>query len=507
MKGKTINASEFLINSCEKFPNNTAISDFSGKLSYKDLFLKSFLLSEQIRDELGDKQNVPISLPADKSIDSVIIIFSILLSGNIYVPYDRECGENRKISILNSIGNVLTIMSKNKLDSEVEEKCNKIIYLDESEINNADFDKCIEKAKINLSSKISLDPAYIIFTSGSTGIPKGVTISHEGIIDYIYWACSEFEINESDVFASQAPFIFDNSTLDIYLSIANGAELYLPEPSLFTFPYKLVEQMNTKKVSFIFWVPSVFNLFYRLNIFEEIKPEFLKNILFAGEVMQADILKYWMKNLPKALYANLYGPTEITVDCTYYKVPSDFNLDEVPIGVKCKNSDYLVIDEKNKKSKKGELYIRGVGNSLGYWGDKDKTDKSFVQNPLHEDYVDFCYKTGDIVEERNKMLFFRGRTDSQIKKHGHRIELNEIELIGAKYQEISNCCALFNAENNQIIFVYDSKNNFETSKLKNFFSSKLPKYMIPDKFICLSKLPLNKNGKIDRNLILRNINK
>ena len=196
-----------------------------------------------------------------------------------------------------------------------------------------------------MEKQIDTDPVYSIFTSGSTGIPKGVVVSHRGVIDYIDWAIETFHIDSTSVIGNQAPFYFDNSTLDIYLMYATGATLNIIPDTFFAFPAKLVEYLDEKKITFVFWVPFVLVNMANFKILDSRKPQYLRDVFFAGEVMPNKHLNYWRRNMPECRYVNLYGPTEITVDCTYYTVEREFNDDEpLPIGFPCKNSDVLILN-------------------------------------------------------------------------------------------------------------------------------------------------------------------
>jgi amino acid adenylation domain-containing protein len=348
---------------------------------------------------------------------------------------------------------------------------------------------------------IDLDPIYAIFTSGSTGTPKGVLISHRSVCDYIEWAIETYSITESDIIGNQAPFYFDNSTLDIYLMVVAGATLNIIPEDRFTFPIKLIEYINENNINFVFWVPSVLNSISVFDAFATIKPSFLNKILFAGEAMPNKHLNYWRKNYPNALYSNLYGPTEITVDCTYYIVDREFKDDEsLPIGKACKNTQILILSEEGKeviKGDLGELCVRGSSLAFGYYNDLEKTKLAFVQNPLHDLYPDVIYRTGDLVFENEfGEIVFVGRKDSQIKHMGYRIELGEIENAVLGIDGVSNTCVLYDDINKQIVaFFSGTTSNVEIRKALLFT---LPKYMIPTKWIKKEAFPLNANGKINR---------
>jgi amino acid adenylation domain-containing protein len=348
-----------------------------------------------------------------------------------------------------------------------------------------------------------MDPCYVMHTSGSTGVPKGVVIPHQGVIDYIEWAIPCLKVDENDIIGNQAPLYFDNSTLDIYLSWSTGAKLNLIPEGLFAFPVKLIEYMEEKKLTFIFFVPSVLVNVSKMNLLRPDRLPALNKIIFAGEVMPTKHLAYWQENLHERVFVNLYGPTEITVDCTYFIVDRKFEPHEsLPIGFPCHNSGVIILNDNDflaENGGQGELCVRGSSLALGYWNDDEKSNKVFVQNPLQKNYFDRIYRTGDIVyqNERGEIIYV-GRKDSQIKHMGNRIELGEIETAAMTIPDIDNCCALYNAVKQEITFFYEGKDEISIVEFKRSLKQFLPDYMIPRKILRKDSLPMNPNGKIDR---------
>lgn len=228
----------------------------------------------------------------------------------------------------------------------------------------------------------------------------------------------------------------------------------------------------------------------------------LKRVLFCGEVMPNKQLNIGRNYLPNVLYANLYGPTEITDACTYYIVDREFSDNEIlPIGIPMKNTDILVLDEQNhlvtEPNVIGELCVRGTGISVGYYNNPEKTREAFVQNPLNTTYDEKIYRTGNLVQYNEKHeLVYLSRKDFQIKHMGQRIELGEIETAVSSLPDITMCCCLYDDRHNRIVLFLDkelSKNDINTNLRKM-----IPEYMLPGKVIYMETFPLNANGKIDR---------
>ena len=232
----------------------------------------------------------------------------------------------------------------------------------------------------------------------------------------------------------------------------------------------------------------------------------LNKVLFAGEVMPARTLNYWRRHLPNALFSNLYGPTEITVDCTYYIVNRPIADDEpVPIGFPCRNSDVIILNENDKlitNGEIGELCVRGSSLALGYWNSPEKTARAFTQNPLRPQYPERIYRTGDLVQiNKYGEILFIGRKDSQIKHLGYRIELGEIEAAASIIKELRNVCVIYNQRKQEITLFYEADADVSSSMIRRSLMISLPKYMLPTVFHRIDYLPRNPSGKIDRKKI------
>lgn len=487
------NINDFLQKSVNKYPDKKLFVEFDGKyISYKEFDIITDKLASKIIQEKIYQSPILIILP--KSINALISFFGVAKSGNFYTILDEKTPKERIEKIIQTLKPKLFITSK-----ELNINLNlPTIYTQEFE--NFTIDKtALEDIK---EKHIDTNLLYVFFTSGSTGTPKGVSIAHKSVIDYTFWVCKTFKFDENHILANQAPLYFDNSILDIFSTIKAGGTLHLLPNHLFAFPNKITDYLVKNEVNTIFWVPSVLIYFANTDAIKDIDLK-LNKILFCGEIMPNKQLNIWKKYLPNALFANLYGPTEITDVCSYFIIDREFSDNELlPIGNACKNTELLVFDENlnlitsNQIGIKGELYVRGTCLSLGYYNDKEKTNKAFVQNPLHDNYLDLLYKTGDIVayNEFGELLCY-GRIDNQIKYMGHRIELGEIETIINSHEKIKNCACVFKDD---IICFYESEDEIN---FKEFLKDKLPSYMVPKKFIKIDNFKLNQNGKIDRKVL------
>lgn len=494
------NVLEYLEITATKFPNKIAIEDETTTITFNQLLVNAKSIASCLI-EAGVRKNQPIAVYLPKSIKAIESFLGILYAGCFYVPMDTSNPKPRTQAILDNIAPTY-IITENKFSDNAKEF--------KGDIPVIDLDKAIGfpvSATKSYKKNIDTDPAYIINTSGSTGAPKGVVVTHRSIIDYINWAVKTYSIDDKIIIGNQAPFVFDNSVLDIYLMLSTGAKLCLIPDKEFIFPKKLINYIEGKSINFIFWVPSIMANVMKVNALGALQNIKLSHILFAGEVMPSKVYMYWKKYFPEALFSNLYGPTEITVDCTYFILSDSYLENEsIPIGYPCKNTDVFILDENDKEvtstDELGELCVRGSSLAAGYYNDPEKTAEVFTQNPLNPHYPELIYRTGDLVyfNELGELMY-KGRKDFQIKHMGYRIELGEIETAILAIDGINNACVLYNQAEKSIILVYESKEKLDRKTILLGLHGKLPKYMLPNRFELLDEMPLNINGKIDRNLL------
>ena len=487
---------EYLSKTVAAFPDKIAVHDEKEEITFPQLWQNAVSIASVLQSILNSRQPVGVYIP--KGCKMVTSFAAINMAADFYVPLDTKSPAQRVASILSTLEAKVVI-------TDMAHKAALSAFYDGEILVYEDCVTLMQKPEVLRYEKeqIDTDPIYSIFTSGSTGVPKGVVVSHRGVIDYIDWAIDTFHINNSAVIGNQAPFYFDNSTLDIYLMYATGATLNIIPEINFAFPAKLIDYLNDQKITFVFWVPFVLVNVANMDILASKKPEYLKDVFFAGEVMPNKHLNYWRKHLPNCRYANLYGPTEITVDCTYYIVDREFSDDEpLPIGIPCRNSDVMILVDRKRLAQpgeQGELCVRGTSLALGYYNNPEKTADAFIQNPLNSHYPETIYCTGDVVYENERgEIMYVGRIDSQIKHNGYRIELGEIETAILGSNLVDNCCVLYNNKEKQIVLVYQAEQELNIAALRKAIGEKIPKYMLPTIYVREEKLRQNTSGKIDR---------
>ena len=486
----------------DQMPEKIAVCDAHGSITYGDYRRKSQAIAREItcvREREGLPRRIPVAVYLEKSHAVLVSFMGIAYSGGFYSPIDVDMPAAMVNKILEILQPKIVITSA-ALKEEFKNfhYDGKYIIYEEAQPYETDKDLIsnIEKEIVDT------DLLYVLFTSGSTGIPKGVSITHRSVVDYIDWVTETFGISADDSFGNQAPFYFDNSILDIYSCMKTGATLYIIPQKLFFQPVPLLEYLKDHHITTIFWVPSALIVVSKLRAFRNVDlTGSLKRVLFCGEVMPNKQLNIWRKYLPDVLYANLYGPTEITDACAFYVVDREFADDEpLPIGKPMRNTEILVLDENNNLvhgNNAGELCVRGTSLAAGYYNNPDKTRAAFVQNPLNKCIPEIIYRTGDLVKYNSYgELVYLARKDFQIKHMGHRIELGEIETAVSSLEGITLNCCLYDEKTQRIVLFVDADVDF--GGIQGKLREMIPEYMIPTRMVYMKEMPMNANGKIDR---------
>ena len=487
---------EYLENSERKNSEKIAVIDENGKYTYKELVEKAKSIGTALAEKFERKNPVPILM--EKGRVTLSAFFGAAYAGCFYTLLNPDLPKVRLEHILNVLGAEYLVTDNEHLEVAKEliqeDKILLVEKMQDTQINQEKLDDIRKKA-------IDIDPLYANFTSGSTGIPKGVLVGHHSVMDFIDEFTKTFNINSNDIIGNQAPFDFDVSVKDIYSSISQGATLVIIPKRLFSLPAQLLDFICDNKITTMVWAVSALCLITTFHALDYRTPETVNKILFSGEVMPIKHLKQWMEHLPNATFVNVYGPTEITCNCTYHIVDRTREYEKIPAGKPFNNEEVFLLDENDKlindARKTGEICVRGVCLALGYYNNKEQTDSRFVQNPLNDKYIDMIYRTGDLGEyDENGEICFKGRKDFQIKHMGHRIELEEIERAIEKIDGVERSCCIFNEQKGKINGFYVG--NTEKTEIITNLKENLPVFMVPNTLTKIDKFPITKNGKIDR---------
>jgi amino acid adenylation domain-containing protein len=499
--------------SASRFPDRVAVEEAeSGSIRYVELAR----LSDRVRDRLlrlGIEPGDRVGICMRKSADAVASIFGIMKGGAAYVPADPMAPASRNAFIFHNCA-VKVVIVESRLVDRLHGEFRQIGFAPAMiVIDGVGAGVPLTKALDRLDA-VSLAPsgsnatpdvsplAYILYTSGSTGRPKGVMLSHDNAACFIDWCSDALQPNEHDRFSSHAPFHFDLSILDIYVSLKHGATLVLVEEQLGKEPTRLAPWIAQKKITIWYSAPSILGLLAQFGKLEQHDYSSLRLVLFAGEVFPIRYLKLLRSLWPHPRYFNLYGPTETNV-CTFYEVPhliSEAQTEPVPIGKVCPYCEPLVVSEAGTqvaRGAEGELCVAGPSVMQGYWNLPENTAKAFLPGRDTR-----WYRTGDIVVELTDGNYkFVGRRDRMIKKRGYRIELGEIEVALYRHPAIKEAAVLACPDLDGVpIKAFTSTRNgskLSIIELKKFCSENLPLYMVPDVFCSLESLPKTSTDKID----------
>ena len=529
------NVLEYLEQSAQKYPDKIAVKDTACAYTYEQLWKKARHIGSCLTKHTTP--NHPVCVFADKSADTLAVFFGIIYAGCFYTLVDPSFPEARIQSMLSVLEPDVIVDGSNAPDKLVACGCTERVIRMETLVHGLKFEctnsedtenvaqtgtdgvtgcvnqqmelSDIENARLQeiRESMIDTDPLYCNFTSGSTGTPKGVLVAHRSVIEFIDQFTEIFDITKADVIGNQAPFDFDVSVKDIYSAMKVGATLVVIPKAYFMFPNSVVDMLDENHVTTLIWAVSALCLLNRLHGLKHKVPADINKILFSGEAMPIRQLHAWQSCYPDAMFVNLYGPTEITCNCTYHILEREYTEEEkLPIGIPFPNERVFLLDEDNhliepgSVGKIGELCVAGTTLALGYYRNAAATANAFVANPLNPDYPETIYRTGDLASYGGDgLLYFAGRKDFQIKHMGHRIELEEIEHALAAIPEIEGAACFYDREKNKVVACYigiDDKKYLITA-MKN----KVPDYMVPNVFCKVDMLPLNKNGKTDKKLL------
>ena len=495
------NLLEYLYDNIDEKRDRVAFSDINESLTFGELYDISRRIGTKL-SRVGVYRE-PVAICMDRRPAMIAVFLGVLAGGCYYVPLDTAAPAARVRSVIETSGARVMICGRDNLEKAGELGFEGRILVYEDSLANAPECDIDDAALARIfDAQIDTDPAYIVFTSGSTGTPKGVVACHRSVIDYIEHLSEILEVDKDTVFGNQSPFYFDACLKEIYPTLKFGASAWIVPRECFMLPVKLVEFLNEHRINTICWVGSALRMVSALGTFKTVKPQYLRTVAFGSEVFPVKEFRAWKEATPEGTkFINLYGPTEGTGMCCFYRVDRDFEDGEtIPIGRPFPNCEILLLSDDGKEvadGETGEIYVRGTCVTLGYYNNPEKTDESFVQNPLRTAYPEILYKTGDLARrnERGELVFV-SRKDYQIKHMGHRIELGEIESVAGTINGVEIVACVYDSKADRIIMIY--KGEAIESEVGNYLKNNLPRYMLPGRIVKVVRMPFTPGGKIDR---------
>lgn len=494
-----------------KHPDKNVYNYLDNINTYGDLKKYSDALADYLIN-LNLPKDQPIVVFGGQTFQMIATFLGVVKSGHAYIPVDTNSSISR-IKSIDEIGNPAIYIQVEDLPAEFKP------------------DKTISKKELNdifvhgtFSEEIKSDnfvngndTFYIIFTSGTTGKPKGVQISHDNLTSYIDWMHSDdFDIKPGGICLSQAPYSFDLSVMDLYPTLTTGGELaVLPKKTTENFK-ELFEVLPKLHINEWVSTPSFMDICLLQSTFDETHMPELSHFLFCGEELTHTTAANLKKRFPHARIFNTYGPTEATVAVTQVEITDQILEDyqRLPIGMPKKDTQIMLInDDLEEADAEGEIVIVGPSVSKGYINNPEKTANAFMKI---QDMP--AYRTGDLGEfDENGQLLYKGRLDFQVKLHGFRIELEDVDHHLNQVSLISQATTVpkydkNNKVNQLIAYIVPEENDFEddfklTQAIKKELQEIMMSYMMPQRFVYVDSLPLTPNGKIDRKSLMKEVNK
>ncbi len=503
-------------------PRNTAIIANGTSYSYEWLNENANRLAHFLRSQ-GVKRESAVVVIMERRVELVIALMAILKAGGKYVPVEPYVPDNRVIEIGKSVEAGFFMTNRSNADRVLATGhalpvMPLLLGLDMNEGNLPELCELAASGAKPLSLlaypvanpekwNLSEDLAYVIFTSGSTGKPKGVAVQHRPVINLIEWVNKTYQVNEQDKLLFVSSVSFDLSVYDIFGLFAAGGALRIASRQDLEEPDVLADIIVEEGISF--WDSAPAMLQQVIPFFAKRQAEIATGSRLRLCFLSGDWIPLNMPVQMKALFGPMQfialgGATEATVWSNYFEVESvDPAWNSIPYGKPIQNAKYLVLDASRNLCPigvPGDLYIGGQCLALGYFNDRELSDRKFIDSPF--DAGEKLYDTGDMARWfADGNIEFLGRKDSQVKVRGYRIELGEIESSLLKFEGVQQVLAQViekSRYDKSICAYYVAAEKIAEDQLKDFLATELPPYMLPKYFIHLNEIPVTVNGKVDR---------
>jgi amino acid adenylation domain-containing protein len=489
-------------------PYAVALISGDQEVTYEQLNYRANQLAHYLKSH-GVGSDVLVAICMERSIEAVVAILAVLKAGGAYLPIDPMYPPERLAFIVQDArpGVLITHKKFQKRLYDLEYLTGSgtssflVLWLDEQ------WEGISQKNGDNPISGTTADNlAYVIYTSGSTGEPKGVMISHRGIRNRFLWGQHFYALSGADAVLHTMSLSFDFATWEIFTALLSGARLIVAQPDKNQDSRYLTTLILDHGVTVAGFVPSMLDAVLDEPRIKECKR--LRKVFSGGEMLGIDLRDRFVGCLDAELH-NTYGPTEASIDVTYWisGLDSETELKRriVPIGRPIANTQIHILDAYLTPvpiGVPGEICIGGVSLGRGYLRRPDLTAETFIPDPFTNKPGERLYRTGDLARYLSDgAIQFIGRTDHQVKIRGLRIELGEIERILSQHHAILKAAVAVRGGlpgGERLVGYIALRHPVEVSELRSFLSAKLPEYMVPTVFVFLDSLPSTSSGKIDR---------
>lgn len=458
---------------------------------------------------LGLRRGDVVALQLSKQRSAYALWLACLRQGCPYVFLDPRNPESRTASILATLRPALLVG-----EAAVANPFGHAVALEAETDARPWTIGTTRRPDVPAAGLTGLDPAYVMFTSGSTGEPKGAVISHQGVLSLMRWAKTMFHDHQPVCFSNLNPLHFDNSVFDLYGGLLNGAALVPVETGRMPNPAQWVRRLSEAEASVIFAVPTLFQTLDRLKLLKPDRLPGARHFVFGGEGFpSAGLAAFHARFKDQARLVNVYGPTETSCICSSIVIDEDSlaaaGTGFPSIGRMHDDFSHAVLDHEGTAvgpGMPGELWIGGPNVGLGYFANDEETARRFVQDPRQSRWRSVWYRSGDLVrEDADGLLWFVGRVDNQVKIRGHRIELEEVDLVVEAFRGVTraNTVAVAGTDGPELRCAYVAQSTIDAVALLHHCRERLPGYMLPSSLHQLESLPTNQNGKVDRKAVAK----
>jgi amino acid adenylation domain-containing protein len=486
---------ELIENQARRTPDAPALAFEGRRLTYAELERRALALAGELARR-GAGPDVRVGLLVERSAEMVVAMLAILKAGAAYVPMDTSFPPERIAYMLSDSGATL-VLTQRTLIEKFPSTETKMVLLDE-------FDWEGRSISLQGNGAKPENLAYVIYTSGSTGRPKGVAIEHRNIVSYVLDVAERLRLEPGMTYATVSTVAADLGNTVIFPALATGGCLHVLSQERAESPAQLCEYFSRERIDVLKIVPSHLAALQSGSNPEQAMPA--RRLILGGEASRLDWIEKLRRLAPQCEIFNHYGPTETTVGVLTCRVGEELPRTQsgtLPLGRPLPGASVYLVDEQGRPvppGEKGELWIGGRGVGRGYLNRPELTAERFVRNPFSTEAGARLYRTGDLARGLPEgAIEFCGRIDHQVKIRGYRVELGEIEGVLREHASVREAAVLARDEPSGEKKLYACYAGGATvAALREHLKQRLPSYMVPSAFLQMDRLPLNANGKLDR---------